>query len=520
MLLYGPPIPGLAQWQDQMTQYGAAHATFIGSAQGTYDERLLATYYDAGRVYHQIADYTQNAAWNATAQQAIDFYRDQYVVPAGGVVPGYWNFTRGLKEDYLRTGDANSRAAALLLADNAAFARDGTPLEWTADYSLGREVAYAIQSYLDAEDLAAPRRDRLSSLVDQALGHFDQMFVSHTATWIKPFMVALEAESLIRWADLSGDGRVLPVVVQAADQMWDQLWVGSASAFRYISAEVPGDDSTDPAPDLNLLIAPMYAWLYRQTGEARFQQRGDAVFLGGVQQAYINNPKQFNQNYRWSFDFVRWRQGIAPSVRGADFANATGGPSITLRFKESIGGSFSSGDVEIVNLSTSQSLQPSQVAWDGSRNRVVVRLAPFAPDGNYRLKINSGTVTDPLGAPLPSDYTYDFFILAGDADHDRTVGFLDLVPLAMTYGRSGMTFAQGDFNYDGLVDFGDLVLLAQRYGTNLPAPADPLPAAAALSSTAKPASILRKTPASRFNLNVRIPLPRTTAAPIKRACAK
>jgi len=53
------------------------------------------------------------------------------------------------------------------------------------------------------------------------------------------------------------------------------------------------------------------------------------------------------------------------------------------------------------------------------------------------------------------NFSYDCFHLAGDANHDRQVGFADLVAVAQNYGAtSGATYAQGDFNFDGAVDFG------------------------------------------------------------------
>ena len=62
-------------------------------------------------------------------------------------------------------------------------------------------------------------------------------------------------------------------------------------------------------------------------------------------------------------------------------------------------------------------------------------------------------------------------VLAGDADHNASVEFNDLLVLAKHYGQTGHTFAQGNFNYsaDGAVDFNDLLILAKSYGTTLTA---------------------------------------------------
>ena len=61
-----------------------------------------------------------------------------------------------------------------------------------------------------------------------------------------------------------------------------------------------------------------------------------------------------------------------------------------------------------------------------------------------------------------------FFFMNADLNHDRTVGFDDLLILAQNYGTiSGATFDTGDVNYDGEVSFDDLLTLAQRYGESM-----------------------------------------------------
>ena len=59
--------------------------------------------------------------------------------------------------------------------------------------------------------------------------------------------------------------------------------------------------------------------------------------------------------------------------------------------------------------------------------------------------------------------------IPGDANHDGTVNFSDLVTLARHYGSSSATWETGDFNFDGKVGFDDLVLLARDYGQSVSA---------------------------------------------------
>src|SRR5207247_7377871 len=95
-----------------------------------------------------------------------------------------------------------------------------------------------------------------------------------------------------------------------------------------------------------------------------------------------------------------------------------------------------------------------------------------------------GSVNDAAVNFLSSDYNFDFFVLAADANRDRAVDTTDFNILAANFGQSGKTFSQGDFNYDGLVDTIDFNLLAAKFGTALPAPssASALPALASQAS--------------------------------------
>ena len=319
------PIPQLALWEAQMLSYGQAACDYL-SQPHTFDEYLAHVYYDAERVFYQMADYTGSAAWIACAQRAEAVYRDQYVLANNGEVPGYWNFTHGLTMDYLRTGDAASKTAVIELSQNAAFAVDSTPLADTQSASLSREVAYTIMSYLNAETVGVAPRARLPQLIDQALGHMDQWFGAKSFRcpsncdpaeaagqyYIQPFMVGLTSEALIMYFEKTDDPRVLPSVRTALDWLWANAWVAADQSFWYQNW-VPDPATPFPpqpgAPDLNLLIAPAFAWVYKQTGDTTYRDRGDLVFTGGVLNAYLGGGKQFDQNYSWSFDYVKWRGG-------------------------------------------------------------------------------------------------------------------------------------------------------------------------------------------------------------------
>lgn len=262
-------------------------------------------YYDAARVYYQISQYTGNKQWERCAEIALRSYVDGYLVPNKYQAAGWEIFPHGLLLHYQRTGDPRSKAALVAMASGAAFARH-EPTEWLVGQEMSREVAYNIESKLLAEEVGYSDRAEVQRLVGIALGHYDQWFVSKTAAYVRPFMAALTAEALILWYDKTKDPRVLPMLKTGADVMWENMWIPEHKAFKYTDRQMPhGGDQ--PAPDLNLLIAPLYGWIYKMTGDEKYRERGDQIFEGGVAFAFLNDPKHFNQNYRWSFQYLSWR---------------------------------------------------------------------------------------------------------------------------------------------------------------------------------------------------------------------
>src|SRR5207302_11359528 len=148
----------------------------------------------------------------------------------------------------------------------------------------------------------------------------------------------LTAEALIGYYQKTNDPRIFLAIKTAMDWLWANAWVPSNQAFWYQNW-VPDPSqplpATTVAPDLNLLIAPAYAWLYQMTGDTTYRDEGDQIFAGGVAGAYLAGSKQFNQNYKWSFDYVKWRTALSwatlPTVSLTSPANgATVAGTITV----------------------------------------------------------------------------------------------------------------------------------------------------------------------------------------------
>jgi hypothetical protein len=333
------PVPQMADWESNMVTYGRQHCNELqpGGAPDSY--QLEYTYYDAESVYYQIMKYTGDPTWKYCASLAQGLYRDKIVLPQNGKIPGYWSFTKGLLLDWQRTKDQLDYTAVDGIVQNAAFHGE-TPLEWTASIDSSREVAYAIMNYLNAETMGMPRRSRLADMVNQALGHIDQWFVSKTAPYMRPFMVAITCKALIQYYDATHDPRIPPAVKKAMDGAWTQAWLPQQQTFQYTNVETRNispasmgynTGGTDPTPDLNLMIAPVYAWWYLQSGDTTYRDKADQIFAAGVTKGgpALYYAKQFNQNYWWSFEYLNYRRLAQPGAKVGPGVETTSTTSTT-----------------------------------------------------------------------------------------------------------------------------------------------------------------------------------------------
>lgn len=308
-----PSAPDKAGWEARMIEWGIVHGDMLSTEQ-TVDWFLNHIYYDMPRVMYQIADYVEVAEpWVTYAKQATVFFRDEYVVPNAGAVPGYQNFTTGLRMDFERTGDAASKAAAILLSQNAMFAADWTDRTYVTHHSTNREVAYAILAYINAEALGEPKRPIRAEWVDVSHTYFAQWY--DTATWgtwqVSPFMAAITAQALIADWEETQDARCLPALQGLGDWLWAVAYHPPTHAMLYqLNPDnvSEGGVSSAGAPDLNMIIAPLYSWLWVQTGDPVQRDRFDALLLGQAN-AYLAQGKQFDQNYWW-MEGMAWRETV------------------------------------------------------------------------------------------------------------------------------------------------------------------------------------------------------------------
>jgi hypothetical protein len=183
-----------------------------------------------------------------------------------------------------------------------------------------------------------------------------------------------------------------------------------------------------------------------------------------------NDPAGSNQKI--DYIDVNTADVTPPTVQSAAFHYNVAPHALSFVFSEDVGASLGAGDVTLQNLTTGQTIPGAELAlsYNSATNTATLTKTgpPVLPDGAYRATVHAGGVKDAADNALAADFTYDFFMLAGDANHDRTVDLTDFTILAANFNQTGKSFSQGDFNYDGTVDLTDFTYLAANFDRTLP----------------------------------------------------
>jgi rhamnogalacturonan endolyase len=156
---------------------------------------------------------------------------------------------------------------------------------------------------------------------------------------------------------------------------------------------------------------------------------------------------------------------------------------VSLTFNRDVDPAMLASALSLQNLTTQTTISPSLIHVAESGGVATITFTGILADGNYQLTVNSATTLNAAGDQLASSFNMPpFFVLAGDANHDRTVNLLDLNEVVTNFGQSGKTFTQGNFDYSGTVGIADFNLLAGNFGKTLAAPPSSSPVVESLAS--------------------------------------
>ncbi len=149
-------------------------------------------------------------------------------------------------------------------------------------------------------------------------------------------------------------------------------------------------------------------------------------------------------------------------------------PQLRVIFSEDVSASFVAGDVTLMNLDTGLPVSAANLQIDyvpGRDHFTVTFKGAFTdgilPDGNYSLRINAASIADAAGNPLNQNLAYDFFVLGGDANRDKTVNDADYAIWNANQNKRYLKFSAGDYNFNGVVGFDDYTIMATNFSKTL-----------------------------------------------------
>lgn len=334
-----PAIPGRANWETQMVTLGHrwcdAHnglSTDDKNASGHFQTgwgwQEDTWFYDGGRVYQQVDDYTSkvvgqpnHALWQHCAQTVLDPYRE-YMIANNGAVAGYSMFSYGMEMDYQRTHNPDDLPGIKALIHQSG--NYGGFIDW---YGI-RETAYYTNNRIAAEMLGQPHDPLTNIGIDKLLGHLDQYTVGGKVNTMHPFMAGLAMQTLITWYEWQAsrgvyDNRIPVTIKSVLDAQWT-IWNAKHYTLAYNATILPSDDAYSRGADtvdwvtLNGLVAPAYAWYWSKTGDQTVLAHGDLLFQHTLDPAGVPtwSGKMYSQMFSWTPDYVGWRstRGYVPAV--------------------------------------------------------------------------------------------------------------------------------------------------------------------------------------------------------------
>lgn len=357
---FGDAIPELASFEATIFEHGPRWGEYMNpSGPNSQDDKFFHEFYSAANSFQQISEYLGTPEpWLTYADWSNEVYRT-YLVATGYTTQGLRRFTHGMFGEHVR-GDDVTLEELQMLRDNPAYSRVSELTDQGGAENRSRPIALAVMANIHAEQAGSSRMMEGGA---PRLESFVRFMGSHLYEWrtgdyrgdptvgiprFAPFMFALTANSLINfieWERQNGRdenaywqgsypidyGRGVtssaqsvnwPTIVDAMKDVaeWAVLeahhdtgenvpmWNPDSDGYASFVYETSGE--VNIRPGLNLMIAPVYAWLWKETGDRRFRDWADQLFGAGSLNsvnAAGRGGKQFNQHFLYSFDYMKWR---------------------------------------------------------------------------------------------------------------------------------------------------------------------------------------------------------------------
>jgi hypothetical protein len=311
------------------------------------DQVLNDVYYDGELICYLLSDFFGTTTpYYTRADNSYHVYRTNYAVPSSYQLPGFWCFTQGWIEGFLRRGIAAKVADtdALMAVDGGRYMFPGSPglnAEGRTPenrHEINREFAYCIINLLQqsrVETLSAPQITLLHQRVADSLTICDDWAGTMQASYFRYFMGSITSHALISFFESSfatadEKAAILTNLIQLAEYANSSSWDAGDLAFNYTDRDVGNPDDLTPQPTLNMLGAPWFAWLWTQTFEEGWKTRADEIFEGGephyseegfwISGAYLGGMsaggvlgKEVDQQLVWGYKYFDYTAVVPPT---------------------------------------------------------------------------------------------------------------------------------------------------------------------------------------------------------------
>lgn len=304
-------------------EYLAANTT--NSIEIWYENGYATHYYDFPNSafaiadhYDSIGDSAKAATFRAAAIQNLTVNLGVYVVPNSFAIGGWLNFTRSPLRAYRYDNNTYWRDAVVSYRDGCSYGPSWVPDSWFAPVEkVLRETTYHIQANLDAKKAGYEHPAQYAGRREKFFEYFPWFFETFDWTgWnyqCSPFMIGLAARTMIEDWKITKDSRTLPLLRKACNYMWDNCHRPATKSLVYnwnpyydsanpsVNPETPTYDVAGDAgaPDLNNMIAGLYAFMAWQDEDQTQMDRADELFEGAALNGYWVPGKQWNQMQTW-----------------------------------------------------------------------------------------------------------------------------------------------------------------------------------------------------------------------------
>jgi hypothetical protein len=301
-----------AKYESDFVKFADYHWNLNGAA---WDEN----YYDRALIYYAFWVRSGNPEYFRRASLLAVNYRRDYLEKNNYRSSPHWSQLEGLEQHYLLTGDEASRTAVGRVAaefSQGYFAKlsDHTVSPWMES----RIQARVLQSFLLAWRVQASG-PIWTSLLDAGLTKIlstqsaDGSYrFPNTCNESLNYMNGMLNDVLIKYyRGYRRDSRIPDAIRRSLDFLWTQ-WMPSQAGFTYISADCLNLSGVwvglrTAAPDLNNFIVTGFSWYGRYASDASYSQKAELIFSGGVNRAFLQGSKQFNEEYSASFRHLGFR---------------------------------------------------------------------------------------------------------------------------------------------------------------------------------------------------------------------